>query len=65
MKTLPSVFCRAQGAEVTCWQDHPYYFSPLEYAGSVAAIVDADFVTAADKQHLFRQNAEQLYGKTF
>ena len=52
---------------MTCWQDYPYlsYFGLSLYAEDIAAILDADFVTAADKQHLFRQNAEQLYGNKF
>lgn len=45
-------------------QDYPY--SPmLSYAGSIEAITDATFITATEKQDLFRSNAEVLYGQKF
>ena len=45
-------------------QDWPYR-PPFEYPGDIEAIVDAAFITAADKMRIFRSNAEVLHGMGF
>lgn len=42
-------------------QDYPYSPS-YTYAGSIGAITDATFITAEQKQGLFRSNTEALFG---
>ena len=38
---------------------------PFTYAGSINAILEATFISTADKQRLFRYNAEVLYDEKF
>ncbi|KAM0805995.1 hypothetical protein BDR22DRAFT_896156 [Usnea florida] len=51
-------------SELLFGTDWPYR-PPFEYPGDIEAIIDAAFITAADKKGIFRANAEDLHGLTF